>query len=1000
MNDPTAVNNSWLKDYLTGFSNGGVYTSAVLFLSIASIWLFVNTTEGILETFTCLGLLILDLGSIMSEISTRRKSRILHASKFIGNVTYRNKDGKWDEKHGFDIIKGDILKLSVGSVVPADVKWLRGATFLCETTYASNGDHRFGGGIGGDSGEDLGGIVQFGPPQKAGGKHSKLETVKNRKETKKKEIISNVEIEEITSDSDDENQTNQSNNNNKKGNESSSSSIPSFCIESEMNAGAMVLTISSTSTTSSGEFAECEVLRIGKDSIGWQIAGETGKKGMELRSLKHSSSPSTPSQYVLFFICVMILLSVPYFLSQRPASSYLITPTWSQLISAIYTALKDQLSAFIGIDNDDGKEGGSTSMKKEARMISLASLIAIDQCKSLIHLGLTMVCYSCIGSRIMLQCCESNLQQFLAKRGALLKPKYSGCTAQRIAEVDTILLAHCNPRGVSQEDAAAIHRLKLVGVDIKVLSATSTQVSGRIKTAVAMAQHVVSPAEFLPAGSALSATLKSVGLCEDVVMSTDRDKVLNSGGILVALEGDEAKAHAEGLVEGAKRVAVWEAACEERRKIGPMKAGPIPRPKVDSLARSAIGDAVSLISTWQLNENRRVLVTSDDCEDGRTLPLLSRAHVGVVCGNTYLTKSRKKASSTSTTAVSSKSGGTTTTSKNKNNKNNKKEDGKDLAVFGDVGDVAMLSGMPLGLSPIADMFTICISTSRLEYISQLCRACAMLAGAVFLFSQVIRASWLTTTGVALSGLEAGAVWESSIVRRSVVFGGALRVPLALLLADVVALFVLTPTPPEKQRGCTDEILNASLSCSSKKIPGTSRRLGFLKQYGSLLLISVYSVIGVLLFQFHILPYVIPEMLPWMREYLEGTDLLFGSLEDHVDAQKDATSSLKSKSPQSTEMNEIDRDLCSFLFLIYSLIMLTLGCLSMSKAIWRTRLASPYLVTALPFVLVSLLALGTHGMLGGVNGGGDPASGTATLLYAITYFYTGPLIIFFFIPPFF
>jgi hypothetical protein len=510
-------------------------------------------------------------------------------------------------------------------------------------------------------------------------------------------------------------------------------------------------------------------------------------------------------------------------------------------------------------------------------------------------------------------------------------------------------------------------------------------VNSKLKQAAALSDNVISPAEFMAAGQTLSAVLKSVGLCEDVVLAKENNKILNAGGLMEVLTGDEAKEHAEGLVAGAKKTAVWEAACEERRKLGPMKVAPIQRPSIDPLPRSAVGTATNIVDSWQLHKNRCVLVTADDAEDGRTLPLLASAHVGVVCGNTHLTKSRKKATE-NTPAVISKS--------EKKAKAKEEAKKKKQELFGDVGDVSMMSGMPLGLSPIADMFTVSIATSRLEQVAQICRATTMVAGAAFLFSQVLRASWLTTTSSTFSGLEAAAVWEASVIRRSVVFGGALRVPLAMLIGDVVALFVLTPPAPQQQRGVTDEILTASLSTSSSLAIGESRRLNPWKQRFVLFLYSMFSVAGVLLFQLHVLPHVIPEMLPGIREYLEGTDLIFGPIE----TESSSSDSKQQKSP--TEMNEIDRDLCSFLFLIYAIVMATLGCLSMSKALWRTRLSSPFIVLGLPFIFVTMLALGTNGLFGGVNGGGDPASGIGTLIFAFGYYFFGSAIIFYIIPPFF
>jgi hypothetical protein len=259
----------------------------------------------------------------------------------------------------------------------------------------------------------------------------------------------------------------------------------------------------------------------------------------------------------------------------------------------------------------------------------------------------------------------------------------------------------------------------------------------------------VSAHEFLiassSAGKALSEVLTSVGLPSEVVMvgetHSQKNKMEKSGGILVALEDEEAREYQEELIAGAKKTSVWEKAMEERRKVGPMKMAPMKRPEVANLPKSAVAAATSLVEEWQLhgqlgtgagggNENRCVLVTADDSEDGRTLPLLFASHVGVVCGNTHLTKSKKKGNSNPTNTTTS-SGDSTTDAKKKSSSSSSDY------LFGDAGDVAMMSGMPLGLSPIADMFTVCISTSRLEHVVMICRSACMIAAATFLFAQVV-----------------------------------------------------------------------------------------------------------------------------------------------------------------------------------------------------------------------------------------------------------------------
>ena len=84
-------------------------------------------------------------------------------------------------------------------------------------------------------------------------------------------------------------------------------------------------------------------------------------------------------------------------------------------------------------------------------------------------MGIILLGHSTLGVRLLLQSAESACQRLCAKRGALLKPRTSGLTAQRCAEVDTVVLAHFDPRPVSKEDASALARLRaLHGLDVKV----------------------------------------------------------------------------------------------------------------------------------------------------------------------------------------------------------------------------------------------------------------------------------------------------------------------------------------------------------------------------------------------------------------------------------------------------------------------------------------------------------------------------------------------------
>jgi hypothetical protein len=291
---------------------------------------------------------------------------------------------------------------------------------------------------------------------------------------KSKHVVSGVEIEDDSSDSDSDTKVT-SEKKTTTTTTAAAAASPTIAIEPELSAGGVLIANSDGSTTQAG-FAECQVLRIGAQSIGWQAAAQQNKKITNLRMRKRpAASPSSLPYMVMLMVSSLIAVAVPYFLSLRQGE-HVVQPSLQDLVTTLIGAVTEQLKGFVGFWGDDTDETASSSgggganppQDYAARMSVLASLIAIDQCKSLLHLGLTMLCYTCVGTRLLFQSCESTVQQYLAQRGALMKPKYSGITSQRIAEVDTVLFTHCSPRGIGKEDAAAIHRLKLIGLDIKV----------------------------------------------------------------------------------------------------------------------------------------------------------------------------------------------------------------------------------------------------------------------------------------------------------------------------------------------------------------------------------------------------------------------------------------------------------------------------------------------------------------------------------------------------
>ena len=507
----------------------------------------------------------------------------------------------------------------------------------------------------------------------------------------------------------------------------------------------------------------------------------------------------------------------------------------------------------------------------------------------------------------------------------------------------------------------------------------------------------------------------------------------SSKGLLVQLLPDEWKAHEVEVAAAARRAAAYARAVAQRRQDGPHLAAAVTRPVGCSLPRSAVADAVATVRALQRQHGRKVLVTADDNPDGRTLPLLRCADVGCVTGNTHLTPSSKKQSKASTRIHRDSAGAGSEAAHQQQQARTSSTKPKSLVG----GDVALGTGLPLGLSPLADMLMVARAASRIEHAAAFARAACLATVVTLLLLQVRDASTMTAAhaarvaesassslaaaantdsaipswaaagastdsasdGIHAANLEDSAVlaaavaWASSVVRRSVVFGGSLRVPLALLLCDVLALTAITPEPPRvNARGVTEQFLSHS-SAPSTRGPLTREGLrgdGPWAHVSKWVAATLWGAATAALFRVQVLPYAIPYLVPQIHPWLAPLGWVFIDSETATARAGGGAAAAAARalawaqpSPWGTVafLDSIDKDTCCFLFGVFACALTGLAGLAASRAAIQMRLGLVASCGA-PLVLLGALMLATNGLFGGVEAGGDPAAAMATLLFCL------------------
>ena len=155
--------------------------------------------------------------------------------------------------------------------------------------------------------------------------------------------------------------------------------------------------------------------------------------------------------------------------------------------------------------------------------------------------------------------------------------------------------------------------------------------------------------------------------------------------------------------------------------------------------------------------------------------------------------------------------------------------------------------------------------------------------------------------------------------------------------------------------------------------------------------------GAAVFYLAFLPAGVPRLLPRLRPLLGDSVALFAGLAPDGEgaaaaaAEDAARRALEPALEAVVPLGAVDRDTCTFLFLIYATMCTCLAGLVASRALWRLRLAL-VATLALPPFAAAALALTANGMFGGVETGGDPVAGVCTLAFTVVYHFGGGVLI--------
>ena len=524
----------------------------------------------------------------------------------------------------------------------------------------------------------------------------------------------------------------------------------------EVAAGAVVLTGTRRDGTPSiqqeggkqtTQEAEVEVLRVGGASSGWRAVATWSAEQEEWRQQKEPKCiPENASSLALVIITLAIAIGVHCILaSNLPFIEMKDLASFRDLLHSIQKGIFNAL--FMSEDDSTEEE----TPRSEVNLIRKQA--AADQGRALLHVGLVILGWAIFGSKLLIDCSEAAVNRLAAQRGAILRKKSSGCRFQRLAEIDTILFAHSdamsednnvrvnipsnvNPRSPttasSASSTAASSTSSSPGIDAtisttpnnpaQVLSSKDASAVFRLTSMLGLDVKIACNIEGATGKSRsvpMVKTLKDLGL-----PAADEHVVLNTA--LRLREELESTTRPKLSIECCTGFVLSPENKMQTKKIS----------QEDSQV-AALSIACELVQRLQRIHGRRLLVTADDSPNGCTEALLLAADVGVIAGNRFMTGKKQSASNDTQRII--KASKAKNEGEQKHDSTPKKTNMKlRQAFYG--GDVALKSGLPVGMSPLADIITLARACCRAQHGAQFGRVANVATCTTLIAFQVCVAS--------------------------------------------------------------------------------------------------------------------------------------------------------------------------------------------------------------------------------------------------------------------
>ena len=458
--------------------------------------------------------------------------------------------------------------------------------------------------------------------------------------------------------------------------------------------------------------------RIGAASEGWRrLTQWSNEQDKWCLHKQPRCSPDTTASWFAVTIALGVALGIHHVLVA--AHLPLERPSGVQLLDFIAGAAQDILLLAVenvGHEDQERTKNHDESTSNETHVMFMARRqAATDQAKALLHFGLIITGFASMGTKLLIGCSEATATRMAAKRGALFRPISSGCSFQRIAEVDTVLLAHTD--AANAQDAT---RVLILGS----MNPPSSGASKKLAHTTNAPATKTSPRVLSSKDSTAVFRLTSMhGLDVKVFQDTDLAAMTRILGDL-GLPADEQLV----VADTASRISR-----DELNEMTGSSTPDLPSPAIDTYvgfvaakknegvqngsSPNPIAVGCALVRRIQRSHGRRVLVIADDAQDGHTAPLLLSADVGVVAGDRFMTGKKQKSPSEMQRfkdAAKKKQAGNSTETHEARSASTQRD--ADLVFYG--SDVALASGLPGGMSPLADLMTLAQACCRAQHGAQ------------------------------------------------------------------------------------------------------------------------------------------------------------------------------------------------------------------------------------------------------------------------------------------